>query len=50
MKPASWDYVKIMSDNLDRAAAMKESALKDKLIKALTREIKETIDRIKGAA
>lgn len=50
MKNATWEYVRLMSANLEKASAMQESELKDGLIKALTREIKETVERIKGAA
>lgn len=50
MKNATWEYVRLMSANLEKASAMQESELKDRLIKALTKEISETISKITGAA
>lgn len=50
MTQPTWEYVKQLSENLKRASNMKESELKHRLIKALTTQISETLERIQGSA
>ena len=51
MKPATWEHVRFLADNLERASAMKEREFKHELISARCKELSETLDRLapKGA-
>lgn len=51
MKQATWENVKFLADNLERASMMKEREFKHELIAALCKQLSETLDILvpKGA-
>lgn len=50
MKPATWSHVKLLAIQMEKVSRVKESEAKNRLILSLAKEIRETVERIKGAA